>query len=54
MSFPVIRAVSDQDLSTDNTVWLPLADIKIGSQDAVKKVLELTEKWKYPNVSGIC
>ena len=40
MSFPVIRAVSDQDLSTDNTVWLPSADIKIGSQDAVKKVLE--------------
>ena len=44
------KELSDQDLSIDNTVWLPSADIKIGSQDAVKKVLELTEKWKYPNV----
>ena len=52
MSFPVIRAVLDQDLSIDNTVWLSSADIKIGSQDAVKKELELTEKWKYPNFRG--
>ena len=34
-------------------MWLGLADIKIGSQDAVKKVLELTKKWKYPNFRGI-
>ena len=32
---------------------LDLTDLKIGSQDAVKKVLELTEKWKYPNFRGI-
>ena len=37
------------DLSIDNIVWLGLADTKSGSQNAVKKVLELTEKWKYLN-----
>ena len=31
------------DLSIDNIVWLDLADTKISSQDAVIKVLELTE-----------
>ena len=32
------------DLSIDNIVPLGSNDTKIGSQDAVKKVLELTEK----------
>ena len=40
------------DLSIDNIVQLGLTDTKIGSQDAVTKVLELTEKWKYPNFRG--
>ena len=40
------------DLSIDNIVRLGLADTKIGSQNAVMKVLELTEKWKYPNLRG--
>ena len=40
------------DLSISNIVWLGLGDTKIDSQDAVKKVLEHTEKWKYPNFSG--
>ena len=40
------------DLSIDNIVRIGLADTKIDSQDAVKTVLELTEKWKYPNVRG--
>ena len=32
-----------------------MTDTKIGSQDAVKKVLELTENWKYPKLfSKIC
>ena len=35
------------DLSINNIVWLGLANTKISSQDAVIKVLELTEKWKY-------
>ena len=35
------------DLSIDNIVWLDLAEAKITSQDAVKKMLELMEKWKY-------
>ena len=30
----------------DNIVWLGSTDTKIASQDAVKKVLELTKKWK--------
>ena len=34
------------DLSIDNIVQLGSANTKTGSQDAVKKVLELTEKWK--------
>ena len=37
------------DLSINNIVRLGSADTKVGSQDAVKKVLELTEKWKYLN-----
>ena len=40
------------DLSINNIVQLDLADTKIVSQDAVNKVLELTEKWKYPNFRG--
>ena len=40
------------DLSVDNEVWLDLTDTKITSQDAVNKVLELMEKWKYPNFRG--
>ena len=40
------------DLSIDNIVRLGSADTKIGSQNAVKKVLELTEKWKYTNFRG--
>ena len=40
------------DLSINNIVQLGSADTKISSQDAVKKVLELTEMWKYPNVRG--
>ena len=40
------------DLSADNIVWLDLADTKIISQDSINKVLELTEKWKYPNFRG--
>ena len=39
------------DLSVDNIVQLGLAGTKIDSQDDVK-VLELTEKWKYQNLSG--
>ena len=38
-----------KDLSIDNIVRLGSTDKRIGSQDAVIKVLELTEKWKYPN-----
>ena len=37
------------DLSIDNVVGLGSADTKTASQDAVKKVLELTGKWKYSN-----
>ena len=40
------------DLSIDNIVRLGSADTKISCQDAVMKVLELTEKWKYPNLTG--
>ena len=34
------------DLSIDNLVRLGSADTRIGSQDSVKKVLEITEKKK--------
>ena len=40
------------DLSIDNIVWLGSAATKIGRQGAVMKVLQLTEKWKYPNFGG--
>ena len=40
------------DLSIYNIVWLDSADTRTASQDAVKKVLELTEKWKYPIFRG--
>ena len=39
-------------ISINNIVWLGSADTKIASQDAVMKVPELTEKWKYPNFRG--
>ena len=42
------------NLSIDNIVQLGSTDTKIVSQDAVKKVLELTEKWKYPIFTGKC
>ena len=36
-------------------VFRILVDTKIGSQNAVKEVLEIREKWKYPNFfSKIC
>ena len=38
------------DVSIDNILQLGSADTKIDSQDAVKKVLELMEKIKYPNL----
>ena len=40
------------DLWIDNIVRLGAADTKIGSQDAVMKVLEFIEKWKYSNFGG--
>ena len=40
------------DLSINNAVRLDLADTKIGSQNAVKNVIELTEKSKYSNFRG--
>ena len=40
------------DLSINNIVQLDSADTKNVSQDAVNKVLELMEKWKYPNFRG--
>ena len=50
--YPVWLLNLGSDLSIDNIVWLGLADTKIAGQNAVKKVLELTEKWKYPNFRG--
>ena len=32
--------------------WLGSAETKIDTYGAVKKVLELTETWKYPNFIG--
>ena len=49
---PVWLSNLGSDLSINNIVQLGPADAKIGSQDAVMKVLELTEKWKYPNFRG--
>ena len=43
---PVWLSSLDSDLSINNIVRLGLADTKISSQDAVMKMLELTEKWK--------
>ena len=40
------------DLSINNIVRLGLADTKIDTQDAVKKVLEPMEKWKYASLRG--
>ena len=48
---PVWLSNLDSDLSIDNIVRLDSADSKIGSQAAVKKVLELRQKWKYKNFS---
>ena len=49
---PVRLRILGSDLSIDNIVRLDSADTKIGSQDAVNKVLKLMEKWKYPNFKG--
>ena len=49
---PVWLSNLGSDLSMDNIVWLGSADTKSGSQNAVKKMLEHTEKWKYPNFIG--
>ena len=49
---PVLLSNLVLDLSTDNTVELVSAETKIVSQDAVNKVLGLTEKCKYPNFRG--
>ena len=46
---PVQPSNLGSDLSINNTVRLDSADTNIASQDAVGKVLELMEKWKYPN-----
>ena len=43
---PVSLSNLGSDLSIDKTVQQGSADTKIGSQNAGKKVLELTEKWK--------
>ena len=43
------RSNLTSNLSSDNAVRLSLGDTKISSQHAVKAMLELTEKWKYPN-----
>ena len=40
------------NLGSDNIVQLDSADTKIVSQNAANKVLELMEKWKYPNIRG--
>ena len=40
------------DLWIDNMFPLDVADTKIGSQDAVKTVLELTKKWSYAKFRG--
>ena len=48
---PVRLSNLGSDPSIDNIDRLDLADTKIGSQDAVKKVLELRQKWKYKNFS---
>ena len=41
--YPLYCLNLDSDLSVNNIVWLGLADTNIGSQDPVKKVIELTE-----------
>ena len=41
------------DLSIHNTLSLDLVDIKIDSQHAVKKVLDLVKKWKILEFRGI-
>ena len=42
----------DFRLSIDNIVRLGSAETKTDTDGAVKKVLELTETWKYPNFMG--
>ena len=49
---PVWLSNHGSDLLIDNIVRLGSADTKVNSQDAVKKVVELMEKWKYPNFRG--
>ena len=41
------------DLSIHNAVWFHLADIKIDSQHAVKKVLDIAEDWYNPELRVI-
>ena len=49
---PVWLSNLSPNLSIDNIVQLDSADTKLVSQNVVKKVLELIEKWKYPNFRG--
>ena len=52
MLLPIWLSNLGSDQSIDNIVRLGLGDTKIDSLDAVMKMLELKEKWKYPNSRG--
>ena len=49
---PVWLSNLASNLSINTIVPLGSADTKIDSQDAAKKVLELTVKWQYPTFRG--
>ena len=49
---PVWLSNLGSDLLIGNIVQLYSADTRIASQDVANKVLELMEKWKYPNFRG--
>ena len=49
---PIWLSNLGSDLSIDNILQLDSADTKIITHDAVNKVLEFTERWKYPNFRG--
>ena len=49
---PVWLSNLGSDLSIDNIVRLGSTDTKIANQNAVKKVIELTKKWKCPDLRG--
>ena len=49
----ILPPVWCSDLLINNIVQLGLADTKIVSQDAVNKVLELTEKMKIPKLHEV-